>query len=187
MYRLGERHDGEGRYVRAIRHIRGAGIAPGILAQDSARADGVLFYVQQGFADVAILSAAVKTLRATPVVLVAAPGVGYFLEFVSAFLMLDYAGTNVFSEAAAYDTVVRYGITTGVIASQTIESTGWLYQAADTYTNALPKIDAIGVTAGLENLALVLHNSGAGEVAGNAGADNIVRVRTFFRIHQLLV
>jgi len=153
---------------------------------DSARAaDGVLFYIQEAFADVAITSALIKTLRATPQILVPAPGTGYFLEFLSAQLLLDYA-TNVLSEPSACNLDVRYGTTTGVVASQVIECTGFLYEAADTYTNALPKIDRIGATATLVNRALVLFNNGAAEFAGNAGGDCILRVRTYYRIHQVL-
>jgi len=186
MDRFGERHDGDGVTVRAVRHIRGGKSASALLALDSARAaDGALFYIQEGFADVAITSTLIKTLRATPQILVAAPGTGYFLEFLTARLMLDYA-TNVLSEPSACNLEVRYGTTTGVVASQTVECTGFLYQAADTYTNCLPKIDAIGATATLENLTLVLFNNGAAEFAGNAGGDCVLRVRTNYRIHQLL-
>lgn len=185
IFTYGWRHDGDG-FRRAARHIRGGADGAGILAQDSYRStDGVLFLVQQAYRDHVITSAEVKALRATPAVLVTAPGAGYFLEFVSAFLMLDYGGTNVFTEST-YNLAVRYTNTTGAIVSQTIETTGFIDQSADTYTCGLPKIDAIVTAANIVNAALVLHNTAGAEIAGNAGADNVLRVRTFYAIHQIL-
>lgn len=189
MLRFGERHDGDGRTTRAVRHIRGAaGLNGGaaILALDAWHGvTGALSYMQLSYREMSFTSAAVKALRATPGVLVGAPGVGYFLEFVRIDLMLDY-GSNVFTEST-YNLQVRYTNTTGALVSQAIETTGFIDQAADTYTNGLPKIDAIVTTANLANQALVLHNVGGGEIAGNAANDSVLRVRTFYVIHPVLV
>jgi len=184
MIRLGERHDGEGRIVRGVRHIRGAGTSPAILAMDSASAAGSLYYVQHAYADVAITSAQVKALVATPQVLVAAPGAGYFLEFCGAQIMLDYGGSNAFTEASV-TWLIRYTGTSGAALSQAIEMTGFITGTADTYTTALPKIDAIVAATAQANQALVLDGETA-EVAGNAAGDNVVRVRVFYKIHQAL-
>ena len=182
MNRFGERHDGDGVTVRAVRHIRGAGASSALLAMDSARADGVLFYIQEGFADVLVSNAEVKALVATVKTLVAAPGVGYFLEFLEAWLMLDYA-TAAFAEASAPDNlVIRYASTTGVIASQTIEATGFIDQAADTYTKAIPCVDPIVTGAAIANATLVLHNISTDYITGGG----VLRVRTHYRIHQVL-
>jgi len=182
MIRFGERHDGDGRTTRAVRHIRGAKGIGGILALDSG--DGTnLYYVQEAFADVLVTNTQVKALVATVKTLVAAPGAGYFLEFLGAILMLDYA-TAAFAEASAPDNmVIRYTGTTGVIASQTIEATGFIDQAADTYTCALPKIDQIITGAAIANAALVLHNDSTDYITGGG----VLRVRTHYRIHQVLV
>lgn len=134
-----------------------------------------------GHVEVSLTNAEIKALRATPKTLVAAPGAGKVLEFVSAVLLLDYGGTNVFTETAD-NLVVRFNNTTGVIVSETIETTGFIDQSADTLTTALAKIDAIASKAGSENLALVLHNSGDGEIAGNAANDNTLRVKVAYRV-----
>jgi hypothetical protein len=191
MSPLGERHDGDGRTARAIRHIRGAGLSaslavrgPGSLKMDSYRAlDGHLLTVEDAYIDIYLTSAQVKALT-TPIILVPAPGVGYFLEFVQAWLMLDYGGTNVFTETAD-NLEIGYGPVVAIIASQAIECTGFIDQAADTYTNALPKINNIATPVQLDNLGLYLHNPND-EFAGNAGGDNILRVRTHARAHQIL-
>lgn len=121
----------------------------------------------EGYAEVTISSAEILALRATPKTLVAAPGTGLFLEFLSAQLILDY--NSVAYTESTDNMAVRYTNGSGVIVSQAIEATGFIDQTADTITNALPKVDAIVTVAGAANQALVLHNTGDGEyAAGNS-------------------
>lgn len=157
---------GIGRGATATEHLSTAGEIPAKILR---------------YAEVTITNAQLKALRATPKQLVAAPGAGKSLQFISAELFLDY-GTNVLTESAD-NLAIRYENTTGVIASQTIEATNFIDAAADTKTNALPKIDAIVAKTGCENKALVLHNTGDGEYAGNAGADTTMRVKVAYRVH----
>lgn len=129
-----------------------------------------------------LTNAQIKALRATPKTLVAAPGATKSIELISAILKLT-AGANVLTEAAD-NMAIRYTDGSGVIVSQTIEATGFIDQAANTFTNALPKIDAIAAATGALNQALVLHNTGDGEYAGNAAADATMRVRIVYRVHD---
>lgn len=133
------------------------------------------------YREVAVTNAQIKALRATPVVLVPAPGAGKVVEFVSAALFLDY-GTNALAESVD-NMAVRYTNGAGVIVSQAIEATGFLDQAGDTMTTAIAKVDAIAAKAGCENQALVLHNTGDGEYTGNAGNDTTMRVKVAYRVH----
>ena len=126
-------------------------------------------------------SLAVKALAATQKTLVAAQGAGKAIMFHGALMKLNYGGTNAFTESSI-TFGVKYTDDTGVQVSQTIEATGWIDQTADTFTNALPKIDAIVAASGAENQALVLDNLGAGEVAGNAAGDNTVTIRVFYSV-----
>lgn len=135
------------------------------------------------YVTVSLTNAEIKALRATPKTLVAAPGAGKVLEFVSAVLLLDYGGTNVFTETAD-NLAIRFNNTTGVIVSEAIETTGFIDQSADTATNAIPKVDAIAAKSGCENLPLVLHNTGDGEIAGNAANNNLMRVKIAYRVWQ---
>jgi len=132
--------------------------------------------------EIILTSAQVKALRATPITIFGAPGAGKLLEFLSAQLILDYGGTNGFTEAGN-NLAVRFVDGTGVIVSQAIEMTGFIDQTADTATTAQPKIDVIAAKAACENVPLVLHNTSGAEIAGNAANDNIVRVKTCCRVH----
>lgn len=134
------------------------------------------------YAEVSIAPAAVATLRATPVELVAAPGAGYMLELVSAALILDYT-TPGFTESAD-NLEIRYVNGSGVRASEIIEATGFIDQVADTITFAQPDAGAatpIGTKAQLENTALVLFNDGDGEYGGSGGST--LRVKVAYRVH----
>lgn len=135
------------------------------------------------YATVTITNTQLKALRATPKTLVAAPGAGKYLEFVSATLKL-HAGANVLSESTANMTV-KLVDGSGAAVSQAIESTGFIDQAANTLTSALPKIDAIVAGTAGENKALVLHNIGAGEFGGNAANDATLVVGVAYRVHTL--
>jgi len=150
------------------------------LANDSADVDVVAADVLK-VVSVSLTNAQIKGLRAAPKTLVAAPGATKSLEFISAILYLDY-GSEVLTESTD-NMAIRYTDGTGVIVSQAIEATGFIDAAADTLTNALPKIDAIAAASGALNKALVLHNTGDGEYAGNATSDTLMKVHIVYREH----
>jgi hypothetical protein len=130
-----------------------------------------------------ITNAELKGLVATVKTLVAAPGVGYYLEFCGGQIFLDYA-TNGLTETDD-NLVVRWGAAAGTIASQVIEMTGFIDQTADMYTTMLPKVDAITTPVLIANLPLVLQNNGH-DFAGNAGLDCVLQVRTNYRVWPIL-
>lgn len=137
-------------------------------------ADGFLQWI-----DVSLSNAEIKALT-TPKELVAAPGAGKVIYFRGAVLKLVYGGNNAFTESGD-NMAIRYTDGSGVIVSQTIESTGFIDATADTYTNAEPKIDGIVAATGAENQALVLDNTGS-NFSGNAAADNTMEVRVFYTV-----
>jgi len=122
----------------------------------------------------------IKALRATPIVLVAAPGADKFIELVSAVLILDY-GTNVLTESAD-NLVIEYN-TSGTDITGAIEATGFIDAAADTIKTAYPTITDVSA-ANAVNLAIQLFNTGDGEYAGNVGADTTMTVKVNYRIHK---
>lgn len=131
------------------------------------------------YAEVSITNAQMLALRATPKELVAAPGAGKVLEFVSAVLLFDYTGA--YTETAD-NMAVKYNDGSGAAVSETIEATGFVDATADTMTTARAKLDAIVAKSGSENKALVLHNTGDGEYGGG-NASNAIRVKVAYRVH----
>ncbi len=130
-----------------------------------------------------INAAGIKGLAATPAIIVGAPGPGQGIVFEGATLRL-VAGSEVLTEAGD-NLSFRYTDGSGVIVSETIESTGFIDQAADTITNGIPVKDAIVTKVAMENQNLVLDNIGGAEFAGNASNDAELRVTVKYRQIQL--
>jgi hypothetical protein len=127
-------------------------------------------------AEVAVSSAELLALRATPKTLVAAPGAGYVLEFVSAVLLLDATATAYVESSANLG--IKYTDGSGFQVSEDIEATGFIDQTADTLQHARAKADSIVAKTGCEDAALVLHNLGAGEYTTGTGT---MRVKISYR------
>lgn len=123
---------------------------------------------------VALTNAEILALRATPKTLVAAPGAGYFIEFISAVIFFDRVGS--YTETAD-NMAIKLGDGSGTAVSETIEVTGLLDAAGDVVMPVQPATSAVIAKAAAENKALVLHNIGDGEYGGgNAGNEVLVRV-----------
>lgn len=130
---------------------------------------------------VTLTNAEVKALRAAPKTLVAAPGTNKVIEFLSGIIKLK-AGANAITETAD-NMAVKYENGSGVAISDTIEATGFIDQSVNTQTSIKAKTDAIVASSGAENKAIVLHNTGDGEYAGNAANDATIEVYIAYRVH----
>ncbi|MCC6314211.1 MAG: DUF2190 family protein [Thermomicrobiales bacterium] len=130
------------------------------------------------FAEVTLTSAQVKALKATPISLVAAPGANLAIVPVAINLVVNYGGTNAFTESAD-DLSICYATTPGSNEIKEIESTGLVDQTNDewryiTFEHAETFIP-------VENDAVVITNLDD-EIAGNAGGDNTIAVRLYYRV-----
>ncbi len=130
---------------------------------------------------IAVTNGQIKNLAAAPKELIATPGGTNYIEVVSIVIVMDY-GTNVLTAGGADDLVVQYN-TTGIDITASIETTGFLTQAAD--TAALVPVAGIATVplASIVNRSVELFNTGA-EIAGNVGADTILTVKITYRIHD---
>jgi hypothetical protein len=126
------------------------------------------------YAEVAISITEMKACRATPKTLVAAPGAGKVLEFVSAVFIYDYAAA--YTETAD-NLAVRYTDGSGTVVSLTLETTGLLDATADKISTIKPLATDVLMTA---NAALVLHNTGDGELGGTGSP---CRMKVAYRVH----
>lgn len=157
--------------------ITGAMIAANTVATAALSKDTIQY------AEVSMTSAEVKALRATPKTLVAAPGAGLVLEYLSMVLLVDYGGTNGWTESTN-NLAVKYENGSGTAVTGTIEMTGFIDQTADTMTTSIYKIDTIAAKTACENKALVLHNTSGAEIGGNAANDNVLRAKIAYRVHS---
>jgi hypothetical protein len=156
-----------------------AGTVPASALVANSVAAGQLDVSTIQYAAVSLTNTNVLNLRATPITLVAAPGAGKVIEFISAALLFDY--TAAYTESAD-NLAVKYTDGSGVQVSDDIETTSFLDATADTMTFARKKVDSIVAKSGCENKALVLHNTGDGEYGGG-NASNAIRVKVAYRVH----
>ncbi len=127
------------------------------------------------YAEVAVTAAEMLALRATPKSLVAAPGAGYILEFVSALFIYDYAAA--FTESD--DNIeVKYTNGSGAVGSTTLDATGLLDATSDQIRTLKPIVTDLTPVA---NAALVLHNAGNGEWGGTGSP---CRGKVAYRVHK---
>src|SRR3972149_3482378 len=146
-------------YDRQVNSIQSDDIAPTVIQ----------------YAEIAVTVAEMLAIRATPKTLVAAPGAGYALEFVSALFIYDYTAAYTESDD---NLAVRYTDGSGTVVSLTLETTGLLDATADKISTISPLATDPLITA---NAALVLHNTGNGELGGTGSA---CRVKVAYRVHK---
>jgi hypothetical protein len=148
---------------------RGHGLIGSLTVKDDDR------YNQK--ATVTLTNAQVLALRATPITLVAAPGAGKANIFER--VVIEFDRTGAYTETTD-NMAVKYTDGSGVVVSETIESTGFVDASADAVITARSAASPL-VTA---NAALVLHNTGDGEF-GSGNAANVWRVTTWYRVRTL--
>ena len=139
-------------------------VAPGDLAVSTVQ-----------YAEVEISSAEILALFATPKTLVAAPGAGKILEFISLLLAYDY-NTIAYTIGTATNLQVKYTDASGAAVSTTQAVTGMLDQATD-QLRSLDKLEA-SVTP-VVNAALVLTLAVANVTAG----DGTIHGNVAYRVH----
>ena len=147
-----------------------AGVSPGTATDSAIKTDTI-----------ELSNADIKALRGTKKELVATPGADYFVELISAVLILDY-GSEVLTESV--DNLVIQYATSGVDATAAIEMTGFIDSTADIIA-VIPALTLTGVAAtNLVNNALELFNTGDGEFGGNASNDTTMTVKVNYRVHK---
>ena len=127
------------------------------------------------YAEVEISSAEILALFTTPKELVAAPGAGKLLEFISLLLAYDY-NTTVYTIGTATDLQVKYTDATGAAVSTTQGVTDFLDQATD-QLRSLDKLE-VSVTP-VVNAALVLTLAVATVTLG----DSPIHAKVAYRVH----
>lgn len=130
---------------------------------------------------ITLTSAQVKALRATPITVVAAPGANKSIFLIAAQLKSIYGGTNAFT--GPQNLALRYQNGSGTIISNTITGAGFLDQTANEYQIVgISASSTITAATVVENQPLVIHNTGAAEITGNAAGDNTIKVTVTYAI-----
>lgn len=127
------------------------------------------------YAEVEISAAEILALFTTPKELVAAPGAGKILEFISLMLAYDF-NTTAYTIGTATDLQVKYTDAAGAAVSTTEAVTGFLDGVADDL-RSLDKLE-VSVTP-VVNAALVLTLAVANVTLG----DSPIHAKVAYRVH----
>jgi hypothetical protein len=136
-------------------------------------------------ASLAITNAQAKVIRATPLPIVPAPGVGRIVVPIAAYCGLVYGGTNAFTAAVNDNLGLKYKDGTGVsLLTGAVQA--FLQATVSSLSLFVPAVAAgstVNITkANSENQPLVVHNITAAEIAGNAANDNTLIVTVTYVI-----
>ncbi len=126
-------------------------------------------------AKINITSAQIKSLSASPIQLVAAPGVGKFICPLAIYSKFNYGGTNAFTNGSIINPVLGNKLYT--------YSQLWAVSAITGTTTRFIVATGGGSsqTNAIDNLALNLAAAGA-EYAGNAANDNSIDIQVYYQI-----
>lgn len=132
------------------------------------------------YRDVQLDADDVRGLAAANVILIPALGAGFAAVPIGIHFFLDHAGTNDFVQTNAEDHLaILYNGESELMELGTEAQVTALIEASADVALYVP-ID--GAFVPVANAALDLDNNGAAEYSGNAGDDNTLSIRTFFRI-----
>ena len=128
-----------------------------------------------------IANAACRTLNATPVEIIPAPGAGKAIVDVSVQAKYVYATAAFDSVGTGDDLAFKYTDASGAKVCGDIETTGWLDQTSSAWRATGPVVTTM---TPVENAAVVAHVL-SGEVYGAAGGGSLV-IRAQYRIVDLM-
>ena len=131
---------------------------------------------------VTIANTAVRTLNATPVTIIPAPGVGKAIVDVSVQAKYVYATAAFDSVGGSDDLAFKYTDGSGAKVCGDIETTGWLDQTSAGWRLTGPVTTTMTPVANAAIVAQIL----TGEVYGAAGDSPLV-IRSQYRIVDLTV
>lgn len=154
--------------------LSGSSISKGQIHKDY---NGGALTVEERYYRVAVTSAELLALNATPKTLVPAPGAGKVLELVSVMAFMNSATPAYAGVAAGEDLTIGYTDGSGVVASTTLETTGFIDQTTAQIRTFKPITTDITPVV---NAPLVLHLE-SGEITTGTG---VLYLNILVRIHE---
>lgn len=157
----------------------------GSLNQVLSSADGSAVPIWNGQiqqATVVLTSAQVKSLNATPITIVPAPGAGYVINPLVLTVKKKYGGTNVWTAAAAQTLRLNYTNGAGTTIFTTALSNLSITSANDRIAAAGGLSSTSGSYSSIGNQPIVILNPVATEISGNAANNNTITINLLYSI-----
>lgn len=127
---------------------------------------------------VTLTAAQILALAETPIIVVPAPAVGFFL--IEMFCMLQYHFVTTPYATVTGNLALQYSPGAVTIGSGSVPGTAWADQSVDTYNN-IPNSSPFGLhptSAQCDNKAIAIFNEGADWTAG----DGTIDVTTYYAV-----
>lgn len=136
---------------------------------------------QDGFLNVSgtLTNTQIKNLHATPIQIIAAPGVGKVVQIIQSSGVTNFGGTNAFTAAASQSINCYFG--TGANICQLI-SNSCLTDTTSDYNQTDANINSFISLSNCTNQAVNLYNPVATEISGNAANNNTISYNILYRI-----
>jgi hypothetical protein len=132
---------------------------------------------------VTLTAAQIKALHTTPITVVSAPGTGKMLEFLSAVMLFDYGGNNVFIVGAGNMTISWYNASFQAWpASEPVAAAGFIDRNIHGATVVRAAADFVLDQGDVENVPLIILQGTA--ITGNAANNNTMRVIVRYAVHE---
>ncbi len=168
-----------------LQSIASVGTAGQVLTSNGAGELPIFQTLPVRTATVKLTSSQIKSLRAQPVVIVPAPGANKVVCVLGCFLKLKYGGSNAFVASASQVLRLGYiGISGTAIVTTALANTS-ITASADRAAFSTINSNTGFVDSGnsvATNSAVVVYNSTATEISGNASNDNVIVVSVVYQI-----
>lgn len=128
--------------------------------------------------NITITNSQIKSIRTTPVQIIAAPGAGKMISIVSATVKFNYGGNNTFGSGGNLQLMVNN--TSGILYSAW-NSAIYTGSVDNIYGIVGPQANGATTQGVLENLPIVL-TTAASDPTGNAANDNTLIVNVLYQI-----
>ena len=126
-------------------------------------------YLKVKEASVTITTAQLLALNATPIEVIAAPGAGYFIDFLGATIWYDYNSAAYAGIAAGENLVFRQTDGSGAVVSSEVETVGLLDATADVIVKCAALSDvSVGSYVIADNKKIVIHLLSGEVTTGNS-------------------
>jgi hypothetical protein len=131
-----------------------------------------------------ITSAEIKSLVASPIVLIPAPGANKIINVISIGIKYLYGGSNVFVAAAAQVIRAYYNVAGAELIGALAQNAD-LVGTATFYSTIIGSAYTHKTTGLIDNVPVVIVNTTATEISGNAANDNAIYVECAYFISNL--
>jgi hypothetical protein len=126
-----------------------------------------------------LTSAQIKALHATPIQIIAAPGVGKTISIVHVTRAFNYGGSNVFTAAASQTIELSFNSASTI---GTIVTNALIVGSASSAIAFSSTVELASSVANAQNKNVTLYNPVVTEIGGNAANNNTVTVSILYYI-----